>query len=509
MPAQATAAPSARGGQATRHRVSAHRIDRRMLIDGSLVEAESGQTLPSVNPASGEVIGYAPDCTVGDAERAIAAARHAFDTTGWSTDVEFRVECLKQLHAALVDHREELGQLTIAEAGATRRLTEGPYLDGPIDMVRYYADSLNTYPMTEDLGEVHSMGRRHRRWVDKAPAGVTAAVIASSHPTRLALAALSPAIAAGCTTVLKGAPETALITLALGELIATCTDIPAGVVNVLSSLDPAVDSALATGADVDVVTVTGTASAGRRLMAAASGTVKRIWLRLDRKSTAIVLDDADFSACAASIALMMTSNAGQGSAPISRLLVPRRHHDEMVDLVEKRLAAVRLGDPADPRTWMGPLIGDRQRDQVDGIVKRAVAAGAVLVTGGNIVRPGYFYEPTVLTSVDPGSEIAHGDISGPVLVVIPYGDDQDAVRIANSSVCGESGAVFGSHERALFVARGVRTGRMSINGGNYFGPDSRFGCAEEQAINTEPSVVAFEEFLERKACAAVISGEAP
>ena len=435
-----------------------------MLIDGSLVEAGNGQTLPSVNPANGQVIGYAPDGTVADAERAIAAARHAFDTTGWSTDIEFRVQCLKQLHAALVNHREELGQLTIAETGATRRLTEGPYLDGPIGMVRYYADSLNTFPMTEDLGEVQSIGRRHRRWVDKAPAGVTAVVIASSHPTRLALAALSPAIAAGCTAVLKGAPETALITLALGELIATCTDIPAGVVNVLSSLDPAVDSALATNADVDVVTVTGTASAGRRIMAAASGTVKRLWLRLDRKSTAIVLDDADFSACAASIALMMTSHAGQGSAPISRLLVPRRHHDEMVDLVEKRLAAVRFGDPADPHTWMGPLISDRQRDQVDGMVKRAVAAGALVVTGGNVVRPGYFYEPTVLTGVDPGSAIAHEEISGPVLVVIPYVDDHDAVRLANTSVCGESGAVFGSHERALVVARGVRTGRMSING---------------------------------------------
>jgi aldehyde dehydrogenase (NAD+) len=198
-----------------------------------------------------------------------------------------RVECLKQLHAALVDHREELRRLTIAETGATRRLTQGPYLDVPIGMVRYYADLLRTYPMTENLGEVQSMGRWHRRWVEKEPAGVAASVIASSHPTRLALTALSPALAAGCTVVLKGAPETALITLALGELIDTCTDIPAGVVNVLSSLDPAVDNALATSPDVDVLTFTGSTATTRRIMAAASGTVKRISLTLEGKSAAI------------------------------------------------------------------------------------------------------------------------------------------------------------------------------------------------------------------------------
>ena len=489
--------------------LSARHIDRRMLIDGSLVGTENGQTLPSVNPANGEVVGYAPDGTVADAERAVAAARHAFDSTEWSADVEFRIECLKQLYAALVDHREELRRLMIAETGATRRLTEGPYLDGPIGMVRHYADLLKTYPMTENLGEIQSMGRWHRRWVEKEPVGVAATVIAASHPIRLAFDALGPALAAGCTVVLRGAPETSLTTLALGELIGTCTDIPAGVVNVLSSLNPAVDGELASNADVDLVTVTGAPSAGRRIMAAASGTVKRISMKLERKSAAIVLDDADFSACAARIALMTTSHAGQGSAPISKLLVPRRHHDEMVDVVEKSLAAVRFGDPSDPRTWMGPLISDRQRDEVDGMVKRAVAAGATVVTGARMARPGYFYDPTVLTDVDPGSEIAREEVPGPVLVVIPYDDDHDAVRIANNTVCGQSGTVFGSHERALAVARRVRTGTMSINGGTYFGPDSRFGCAEELGIGAEKGVAALEEFLERKVFAAVVSGEAP
>ncbi|MCV7063950.1 aldehyde dehydrogenase family protein, partial [Mycolicibacterium vaccae] len=324
---------------------------------------------------------------------------------------------------------------------------------------RHHGESLKSYPMTEQLGEVMSMGRTERRWVEKGPAGVVAIVIGASHPMRMALSALGPALAAGCTVVLKGASDTALTTLTLGELIAGCTDIPAGVVNVLSSLDPAVDRVLAADRDIDAVHFTGSISAARRFMAAAGGTAKRISCTAERKSAAIVLDDADFSVCAAQVALMTTSNAGQGSAPISRLLVPRGHSDEVVIAVGKSLAAVQYGDPADSRTWMGPLISDGRRDEVDGMVKRAIAAGATLVTGGHVVRPGYFYEPTMLTGIDPDSEMV--DVCGPVLVVIPYGDDEDAARIANRCGSGPSGVVFGGYQRAVAVARRVRTGRTS------------------------------------------------
>src|SRR5262245_58886098 len=320
MPPQAVTAPADDRGVRQRG-LPTRRIDRRMLIEGLLVEAENGQRLSSVNPATGEILGYAPDCTTRDTERAVAAGRRGFDATAWSTDIAFRVRCLNQLHAALVEHRDELRRLTVAETGATWRLTEGPYLDAPIGMVGHYADSLKSYPMTERLADVLTVGRRERRWVEKEPAGVAAIVIGSSHPMRMALTALGPALAAGCTVVLKGAPETALTTLALGELIATYTDIPAGVVNVLSSLDSSIDSAFATNGNVDAISFTGSMSTGRRVMAAASGTVKRVSLKPERKSAAIVLDDADISACAAKIALMVTSHAGQGSAPISRLLV--------------------------------------------------------------------------------------------------------------------------------------------------------------------------------------------
>ena len=478
--------------------------DRRMLIDGRLIEAE--QTFPSTNPATGQVIGYAPNGTVADAEAAVAAARRAFDTTAWSTDIDLRIRCLDQLHTALLARREELRQLTIAEVGATRTLTQGPHLDAPIGIVRYYADLLETYPMSEDLGEVESLGQRHHRWVEKEAAGVVAAIIAYNYPTQLALAKLSPALAAGCTVVLKGAPDTPLITLALGEVIANDTDIPPGVVNVLSATEPAIGTALTTSPDVDLVTFTGSTPTGRRIMAAASTTVKRVFLELGGKSAAIVLEDADFPTCAMMAAFMITSHAGQGCSLPTRLLIPRKHHGLIVELVRQNLAGIRYGDPADQSIYMGPLISDKQRDKVDGMVKRAVAAGATLVTGGGKVRPGYFYEPTLLTDVDPNSEIAQEEIFGPVLVVISYDDDDDAVRIANNSIYGLSGTVFGSRERAIAVARRIRSGTLSINGGDYSGPDSPFGGYKQSGIGRELGVAGLEEFMERKTFAEVVSG---
>ena len=249
-----------------------------MLIDGKLVTA--GATFPSVNPATGEVLGYAPDASAGDAEAAIAAARRAFDAGDWAADTGFRARCLHQLYQALSSHREELRGLTIAEVGAPRMITYGAQLDEPVEIVRYYAELLPGFPLTEELGEVESRGRRHRRWVEKEAAGVVAAIIGYNYPTQLALAKLAPALAAGCAVVLKAAPDTPLITLALGALIAEETDIPAGVVNVLSSSSVAVGEALTTSPDVDVVTFTGSTATGRRIMAAASETVKKVFLEL-------------------------------------------------------------------------------------------------------------------------------------------------------------------------------------------------------------------------------------
>ena len=243
---------------------------QRMLIDGKLVTAEADRTYPSVNPATGQVIDQAPDASVADAQAAIAAARRAFDTTSWPTDAAFRARCLDQLHQALTEHKEELRELTIADVGAPRVITYGAQLDEPIGIVRYYADLLPGYPLTEEIGELEFRGQKHRRWMEKEPVGVVAAIIGYNYPTQLALAKLSPALAAGCTVVLKAAPDTPLITLALGELIASHTDIPPGVVNVISSSSVAVGEALTTSPDVDAVTFTGSTATGRAIMAAAS-----------------------------------------------------------------------------------------------------------------------------------------------------------------------------------------------------------------------------------------------
>ena len=505
MPSHDTAAPTVSDNSSTESG-TAH-ADRRLLIDGELVTA--ARVFPSVNPANGEIVGYAPDAGVDEAAAAIAAARRAFDTTNWSTDVSLRVRCLEQLHQALLDHADELRELTIAEVGATRALTHGAQLDDPIRIVRYYADVLRDYPMSEELGEIESRGMRHRRWVEKEGAGVVGAIIAYNYPNQLALAKLSPALAAGCTVVLTGAPDTPLVKMALGELIANHTDIPPGVVNVLSSSDSTVGEAMTTSPDVDVITFTGSTPVGRRIMAAASETVKRVFLELGGKSAAILLDDADFANAGMFAAFSMVTHAGQGCALTSRLLVPNKHHDEIVELIAQNFANVRHGDPADPKTYMGPLINERQRDKVAAMVQRAVAAGATLVTGGKRLDPGYFYAPTLLTNVDPDSEIAQHEIFGPVLVVIGFDDDDDAVRIANNSIYGLAGAVFSAdQDRALAVARRIRTGSFSINGGNYFAADSPFGGFKQSGVGREMGVAGLEEFLERKTFAVPVPGAA-
>jgi len=472
----------------------------RMLVDGKLVAAD--RTYPSVNPATGQVIDHAPDASVADAQAAVAAARHAFDTTSWATDVAFRARCLDQLHQALAEHKEELRELTIADVGAPRVITYGAQLDEPIGIVRYYADLLPGYPLTQDLGLAEFRGQQHRRWVEKEPVGVVAAIIGYNYPTQLALGKLSPALAAGCTVVLKAAPDTPLITLALGELIAEYTDIPAGVVNVLSSADVAVGEALTTSPGVDAVTFTGSTATGRRIMAAASATVKRVFLELGGKSAMVVLDDADLAAPLGMAAFATCSHAGQGCAITTRMLVPRQSHDAIVAQVAAALDQVTYGDPADHGNYMGPLISERQRDKVDGMVQRAVAAGATLVTGGKKVDPGFFYTPTLLTNVDPDSEIAQEEVFGPVLAIIPHDGDDDAVRIANNSIYGLSGAVFsGDADRALAAARRIRAGTLSVNGGAWFGPDVPFGGFKQSGVGREMGTAGLEEFLETKSLA--------
>lgn len=475
-----------------------------LLIDGELTEATGGRTFSSVNPATEEVIAEAADATVADAQRAIAAARRAFDETSWSTDAALRSRCLRQLASAMRDNLEDLRTLTVAEVGVPVSMTSGPALEGPIDLIDYYAGLAETYDGTVDLGDFEAYGAMHHRWVEREAYGVVSAISAYNYPTQLNLAKLGPALAAGCTVVLKGAPDTPLITLALGKLIAEHTDIPVGVVSVLASSDVETGVVMTTDPNVDMITFTGSTAVGKSIMSVASDTLKKCFLELGGKSAMIVLDEESVDGGAFGCAMAANSHSGQGCAITSRLVVPRAHVDKAVEMAKQVVEGLQVGDPFDPGTFLGPLISEKQRDKVHAMVERAVAEGAKVVAGGKPVdsQKGFFFQPTVLVDVDENSEIAQDEVFGPVLVVLAHDGDDDAVRIANNSKYGLSGGVLAAdHERALSVARRVRTGTVSVNGGMWHAPDAPFGGYKQSGIGRENGVAGLEEFLQTKVLA--------
>ena len=475
-----------------------------LLIDGELVAAEGGARFDSINPATEAILGSAADASVADTERAITAARRAFDETTWSTDAKFRATCLRQLAAAMRDNLEDLRALTVAEVGVPVGMTSGPALEGPIGILDYYADLAERYEPTTDLGFVEAYGSQHRRWIEREPYGVVAAISAYNYPTQLNLAKLAPALAAGCTVVLKGAPDTPLITLALGRLIHDHTDIPAGVVSVLASSKVETGVVMTTDPRVDMITFTGSTAVGKAIMAAASDTLKKTFLELGGKSACIVLDDemVDFGVMMAAMATC--SHAGQGCAILSRLSVPRAGFDAAVETAKGMMEGLRVGDPSDPLNYLGPLINARQREKVQAMVDRAVADGATVVTGGSATdhEKGFFFRPTLIIGAHENSEIAQDEVFGPVLVMFPHDGDDDAVRFANNSKYGLSGAVMAAdRDRALAAACRVRTGTMSVNGGMWHSPDAPFGGYKQSGIGRENAVAGLEEFLQIKVLA--------
>ena len=475
--------------------------ENQLLIDGELVAATGDRTFTSRNPATEEVIGEAADATVADVVRAIRAARRAFDETGWSTEASFRAQCMRQLAQALRENLEDLRTLTVSEVGVPIAMTAGPALEGPIGILDYYADLAESYDGTVDLGVAEAYGGMHHRWVEREPYGVVSAISAYNYPTQLNLAKLGPALAAGCTVVLKGAPDTPLITLALGRLIAEHTDIPGGVVNVLASSEIETGVVMTTDPNVDMVTFTGSTAVGKSIMAAASTTLKKVFLELGGKSAMVVLDEENVDGGAFGCSMAANSHAGQGCAITSRLLVPRAHMDRAVQMATEIFESLGVGDPFDTANYVGPLINAKQRDKVQGMVDRAVQAGATVVTGGSSTQheKGFFFEPTVIVGADENSEIAQDEVFGPVLVVLPHDGDDDAVRIANNSKYGLSGGVLAAdRERALGVARRIRTGTLSVNGGMWHAADAPFGGYKQSGIGRENGVAGLEEFLQTK-----------
>ena len=475
--------------------------ENQLLIDGELVAATGDRTFTSGNPATEEVIGEAADATVADVVRAIRASRRAFDETSWSTDASFRAQCMRQLAQALRDNLEDLRTLTVSEVGVPIAMTAGPALEGPIGILDYYADLAELYDGTVDLGVAEAYGGMHHRWVEREAYGVVSAISAYNYPTQLNLAKLGPALAAGCTVVLKGAPDTPLITLALGRLIAEHTDIPGGVVNVLASSEIETGVVMTTDPNVDMVTFTGSTAVGKSIMAAASTTLKKVFLELGGKSAMVVLDEDNVDGGAFGCSMAANSHAGQGCAITSRLLVPRAHMDRAVKMATEIFESLGVGDPFDTANYVGPLINAKQRDKVQGMVDRAVQAGATVVTGGGATQhdKGFFFEPTVIVGADENSEIAQDEVFGPVLVVLPHDGDDDAVRIANNSKYGLSGGILAAdRERALGVARRIRTGTLSVNGGMWHAADAPFGGYKQSGIGRENGVAGLEEFLQTK-----------
>ena len=476
----------------------------RNLVGGELVAAGGGATFETLNPATGEVLGRAADATGADLDAALDAARAAFDAGDWARDPALRAHCLRQLRDVLQDHAEELRALTIAEVGAPRFLTGLAQLDAPVADLGWVADLAESYEWRRDLGVAAPAGVPSHRWLLREPAGVVGAITPWNFPHQINLAKVGPALAAGCTVVLKPAPDTPWAAAALGAL-STLTDLPPGVLNVVNGTDHGLGAELVADPRVDLVSFTGSTATGRAVMASAADTLKRVFLELGGKSAFVVLDDADLGAATSLAAFTACTHAGQGCAITTRLLVPRHLHDEAVEQTAATMAALGVGDPDDPGTVCGPLVSARQRDRVEGYLRLAREEGGRFATGGG--RPadrdrGFWVEPTLVVGLDNTARVAREEIFGPVLTVIPHDGDDDAVRIANDSPYGLSGAVHSADpERAWAAARAIRTGTLSINGGVWYGGDVPFGGYKASGIGREMGVAGFEEYLETKAVA--------
>ncbi|WP_148613401.1 aldehyde dehydrogenase [Nocardioides rubriscoriae] len=471
------------------------------LVDGKLVGAAT--TYPILNPATGAEIGRAPDGSADDVEAAIAAARRAFDETDWSTDVALRVRCLRQLHQALLDHADEFRALTRAEVGMPDFMMGAAGFDVPVDGLRWVTDLAETYAWETDLGVASPMGIASRRTVRREAVGVVAAITPWNVPTQINLAKIGPALAAGCTVVLKPAPDTPWVACELGRLVAEHTDLPPGVLNVVTPSSNEVAAELSSDPRVDMVSFTGSTATGRAIMAAAAPTLKKVFLELGGKSAAIALDDADVAAVAGATAFAACIHAGQGCAITTRLIVPRDRYDEAVSVAAATMESIGAKSPEDPGAICGPVISAVQRDRVEAYLRLAVEEGGRFATGGSVIdQDGFWVEPTVVAGLDNSSRLAQEEIFGPVLVVIAHDGDDDAVRIANDSAYGLSGSVdSASLERATAVAARIRTGTLAVNGGVWFSPDAPFGGYKQSGVGREMGVAGFEEYLETKTLA--------
>ncbi|MGZ8747104.1 MAG: aldehyde dehydrogenase family protein [Mycobacterium sp.] len=485
---------------------AAARAESRMLIDGNLVDAASGATFDNVSPATGLLLGATAAADASDMSRAVAAARRAFDETDWPTNGALRKRCLAQLQSAIEAEKEDLREELIAEVGCPAMTTLSAQLDWPLaESLRYPAGLIDDFEWERTLDGGGLFGERNVRTVVKEPVGVVAAITPSNFPIEVILNKLGPALAAGNTVLLKPDPNTPWNATRLGRLVAERTDFPAGVLNVVTTPSNDVASILGTDHRVDMISFTGSTAVGKLLMRQGADTMKRMFLELGGKSVAIVLDDANPAAILGA-AIGVCVHAGQACAATTRLLVHRSLYDEAVATVTAAYQGVPVGDPVLPETLVGPVISAAQKDRVLTAIDRARGDGAEITTGGGAVEGlpehlagGHYVQPTVIVGVDNSAAIAQEEVFGPVLIVMPFDDEDHAVRIANDSAYGLAGAVISrSMERGMNIARRIRTGSFGVNGGMFYGADAPFGGYKNSGVGRQCGIEGFQQYLETK-----------
>jgi len=467
----------------------------RFFIDGEWVLPSSDATVEVIDSSTEQVYFRVPEAQAADIDQAVAAARRAFDQGPWPTMTHAdRAEFLNGIAGGLRERAEDIGQIWPRESGAlyviARRSAAG--MAGAFD---YYANLAQSFPFEEEakptMGEFGLLVRE--------PVGVVGAIIPWNAPIGLITYKLAPALLAGCTVVLKCSPEAPGDAYVMAE-IAEAIGLPAGVLNVVTA-DREVSELLVRDARVDKITFTGSTAAGRRIASICGERIARCTLELGGKSAALILDDMDLDEAAATLARAECTLSGQVCSSLTRIVVTRGRHDELVEALAGAFSKVRVGDPFDPATEMGPLVSARQRDRVEGYIAKGVDQGAVLVTGGG--RPkdldrGYYVEPTVFANVDNSSAIAQEEIFGPVLTVIPADDEDQVVATANDTIYGLNASVFTKDvDRARQVARRLRSGTV---GHNAFRTDFgiAFGGFKQSGIGREGGIEGLLPFLETK-----------
>jgi acyl-CoA reductase-like NAD-dependent aldehyde dehydrogenase len=477
----------------------------RLFIGGEWAAPSVDETIEVVSPHTEEVIATAPAAGPADVERAVAAARSAYDQGPWPRlDPAERIAALRRLAGLYAERRKEMAQVITSEMGAPISFSRFAQATLPMVLMNAYADIAEATAWEQSRPGAFGTDIVVRR----EPTGVVAAIVPWNMPQFLMAGKLAPALAAGCPIILKPAPETPLDALLLAELV-EAADLPPGVVSVLPG-GSEVGRLLVEHPGIDKVSFTGSTSVGREIAATCGRSLKRVSLELGGKSAAIVLDDADPERVAAGVKVAGLMNSGQACVAQTRVLVPASRHDEFLNALAAMVEEVPVGDPTDKATEIGPMVAQRQQARVRGYIEAGIDEGARLVVGGAEppagLERGWYVRPTLFADVDNGMRIAREEIFGPVLSVIPYQDDRDAVRIANDSDYGLSGSVWTADlERGMDVARSVRAGSFGVNEPYSMDPAAPFGGMKASGIGRELGSEGLEGYLELKAISVAAS----